>query len=77
MVVHELKINDCYWANIQNKRKTFEIRFNDRDYQVGDLIWFCDAKLNVLPNSEYKITYVHTGYGLQPAHVVLGIEKAG
>jgi hypothetical protein len=37
---HELKIKDCYYQAITEKRKTCELRFNDRDYQTGDTISF-------------------------------------
>ena len=37
---HELKIKDCYYQAIMEKRKTCELRYNDRDYQTGDTISF-------------------------------------
>jgi hypothetical protein len=36
--IHELKIMDDRLQAIIENRKTFEIRYNDRDYQVGDIL---------------------------------------
>lgn len=35
---HQLKILPEYFNAIKEERKTFEIRKNDRDYQVGDIL---------------------------------------
>lgn len=74
MKLHELKIKYEYLKEVQAGRKTFELRKNDRDYQVGDLIKFnCidGAKLIRIPagytmssdcfieeDTLYKITYI-------------------
>lgn len=42
MKLHELKIEHEYLIDVSLGRKTFELRKNDRDYQVGDLIRFID-----------------------------------
>lgn len=33
---HEIKIDTRYYNRVQTGEKTFEIRKDDRDYQVGD-----------------------------------------
>lgn len=38
MKVHELKLDTKYFNDVKNGYKTFEIRKNDREYQVGDLL---------------------------------------
>ncbi|MCT4420249.1 DUF3850 domain-containing protein [Leuconostoc falkenbergense] len=38
MKIHELKLDTFYFDDVKNRLKTFEIRKNDRDYQVGDLL---------------------------------------
>ena len=35
---HELKILPDYFSAIERGDKTFEVRFNDRDYQVNDIL---------------------------------------
>lgn len=40
MKLHELKIKHEYLEAVSLGIKTFELRKNDRDYQVGDLIHF-------------------------------------
>ena len=39
-MVHDLKIEDNYLENLISGKKKMEIRFNDRDYQRGDLLRF-------------------------------------
>ena len=35
---HELKTWDPYWTAVDEGRKTFELRNNDRGYQTGDIL---------------------------------------
>ena len=46
MKIHKLKIKEEYYKAIVDGNKTFELRKNDRDYQVGDLIQFTDDLFN-------------------------------
>lgn len=36
--VHKLKIKSEHFSDVINKTKTAEIRYNDRNYQVGDIL---------------------------------------
>jgi len=38
MQIHELKTIEPYFSQVEKGEKTFELRFNDRDYQVGDYL---------------------------------------
>jgi ASCH domain. len=38
MVEHKLKIQSEHYINVINGTKTAEIRYNDRNYQVGDIL---------------------------------------
>lgn len=78
---HVLKIKQCYLCHILEGKKTFEVRKNDRDYQVGDTIQFLpleDENNNVYdivsPIPEFKINYVLSDFvGMQQNYVCLAI----
>ena len=36
--VHRLKTLQPYFGEVKARRKNFELRLNDRDYQVGDTV---------------------------------------
>jgi hypothetical protein len=38
-VVHELKTLAHYFNDVESRKKNFEVRLNDRDYQVGDILY--------------------------------------
>lgn len=38
MKIHELKLDVKYFDEVKNGTKNFEIRKNDRDFQVGDIM---------------------------------------
>jgi len=80
-MLHRIKIKQCYLIHILEGIKNFEVRKNDRDYQVGDKIRFLpiedenyDVYLTEKNIPEYKIIYVHEGYGINATYVVLGIK---
>ena len=37
-MIHELKILSEYFEAVADGRKPFEVRYNDRNYQVGDML---------------------------------------
>ena len=37
-MVHSLKTYPCYFDSVLNGEKTFEVRLNDRNYNVGDFL---------------------------------------
>jgi ASC-1-like (ASCH) protein len=37
-MIHELKLQQPYFDEVWNNRKTFEIRKNDRDFKVSDTV---------------------------------------
>ena len=86
MKLHELNIKHEYLVDIVMGRKTFELRKNDRDYQVGDLIHFVDIDGNnhIIGNPSfneklvYQITYILQNiqeYGLDKDYCILAIKK--
>lgn len=88
MKLHEIKIKEDYFNAILRGEKTFELRKNDRDYKVGDLIHFidikqsnsdnCDCDIYINEDDLYKITYILKNveeYGLDKDYCILGIKK--
>lgn len=89
MKTHELKIKEMYYQRIFDKEKMSEIRFNDRDYQVGDYIQFkykwdyedVPKEAKIISNylfveDLYKITHVlFFPEGLKEGYVCLSIKK--
>ncbi len=77
---HELKIERNYLFHLVDGTKKSEIRFNDRDYQVGDTLKFHNI-LKSLPNGDpnfwliFKITHIHTWLGLKDGYVCLSVEQ--
>ncbi|EAK9260671.1 DUF3850 domain-containing protein [Listeria monocytogenes] len=72
---HELKILSEYFLAIAEGRKTFEIRKNDRDFQVGDYLILKEFKDG--NHTGWKITvevtYI-TDYEQKENYVVMGIK---
>lgn len=74
---HFLKIESNYIDRVLDGSKLFEIRYNDRDFQAGDIIILIE---NVKPNRRAKaiITYVlNFPQGLKDGYVGLGIKLIG
>lgn len=77
--LHELKIATEYYHRVCSGQKTFEIRKNDRDYQVGDVLLMreYDPKgkvyIDYSPALHAKVVYISTAF-LQEGYCVLGIE---
>lgn len=77
VMVHGLKIAPNYFEKVVSKEKSFEVRYNDRNFQVGDIL-----KLMEYVDGSYtgcsvyaKVTYILQDFeGLRPNFVVLSIE---
>lgn len=78
--LHELKTIQPYYDALESGAKTFEIRFNDRDYQVGDQLRLREYDPDTdsyTGSSVYAtVTYV-TDFQQQAGYVVLGIGRVG
>lgn len=83
MELHILKIKPEYFSEVLRGFKSFELRKNDRDYQVGDLIHFINTNGDEYTLYErntlvFKITYVLKDveeYGLDKDYCILGIKR--
>lgn len=86
MKTHSLKIDVHFWNSICNGDKLCEVRRNDRDFQVGDKIYFNavvpdghEDVVNNLSADTYKISHVLSSdqfpSGIQRGYCVLSIKK--
>lgn len=75
MKTHKLKIQPEYYDALLLGIKTFDIRKNDRDFKVGDILKLSEFKDGVYTGGSYmaKIIYI-TDYAQQDGYVVMGIE---
>ncbi|MUK91545.1 DUF3850 domain-containing protein [Aliivibrio fischeri] len=76
--IHKIKIKSVHFNDVLADRKTAEVRFNDRDYQVGDVLYMEEVDENGIPKEDGKaivrsISHVlHGGqYGIAPEFCVL------
>ena len=86
MTTHTLKICKKYADAVMSGAKTFEIRKNDRGYEVGDKIVFDvvtnegyavgEAARHPLNVATYRIDYILDDFeGLAQKYVALAISK--
>ena len=80
-MTHDLKISKEYYQDVLLRFKTFELRRNDRDYKVGDILLLNEYDINDLKYTGRKlkrvITYILKGgnYGLDENFVIMGIKR--
>lgn len=79
VAVHQLKILPQYFQAVWSGIKTFELRKDDRDYQVGDILalreW--DGEKYTGSAIRVKVTYILQNaekYGLKDGYVIMGIR---
>ena len=79
-MVHFLKIWPPYFQDVVSGIKTFEVRYNDRPYKVGDILWLQEYNPE---KKEYtgnfviaKVTYLLDEPAfVKDGFVILGIKK--
>lgn len=75
MKLHELKIKSAYAFAKLAGNKMFEIRLNDRDYRVGDVVKYTctDSAIanDKLQNKIYYISFI-TDFEQKDGYVVFG-----
>jgi hypothetical protein len=75
MRIHKREIVSPYYEDLKSGRKKFEIRRRPEsgDFWVGDILELTHKKSG--GKISCKITYIYNGeHGLQPGHVILGVE---
>ena len=81
MTIHELKINDSFFEAVCSGAKPFEIRKNDRNFKVGDVLVLREITPNHAGMNEpytgrmkaVEVTF-KTDYVQKDDYVVLGIK---
>lgn len=81
-MTHALKIRPEYFAVVALGRKTFELRRNDRDFRVGDILrlreW--DGERYTGRTVQRRITYTLDPCSImdcEPGYLVLGLGETG
>lgn len=80
MTIHKLKIGFKWLDEIVSGEKTFEVRENDRGYQVGDLLEFVDDRYSPdrICKYRFRVKYILEDFpiALKKDYCILGIEPA-
>lgn len=78
MKIHKIKIRPDFFADVCSDLKNFEIRENDRNYQVGDKLVLCEYDSDVREYTgrvaERKIIYI-TDYAQKDNFIVMSIAR--
>jgi hypothetical protein len=81
MKIHELKTISSFFECVADGRKPFEIRKNDRNFKVGDVLLLREIEPTHSGQNEtytgrmkaVKVTYM-TDWNQRPGYVVMGIS---
>lgn len=73
------KVLPEYFAALKRREKTFELRKDDSDYQVGDMLRLCEFDGEKYTGNVVmrQITYILRDcpqYGLQPGYCILAVQ---
>lgn len=76
MKAHDLKIKPCFFREVINGKKTFEIRYDDRDYEVGDVLILRENEAGYTGHvAIVEVTSILRDYdGLKPRFVIMSIK---
>ncbi len=76
---HNIKVLTPFYERLVTGQKPFEVRKDDRDYQVGDLLFLeeFDGKDYAGSTIVRKITYKLSGgqFGIKKGYCVLGLKE--
>lgn len=85
MAHHDLKIFTKYYLPILQRKKKSEVRFNDRNYQIGDTVTFREGVPDATEEGGFKytgqevsavITFIDD-HGCQHGYVSLSLGRVG
>ena len=77
---HELKTWSEQFHAVRSGRKTFEFRYNDRDYNVGDILVLREYNPVIKTYSgrmeRVQVMYIlRGGFGIPENYVIMSIKK--
>ncbi|WP_334729039.1 DUF3850 domain-containing protein [Nostoc sp.] len=77
--IHTLKTVEPYFTQVKDKKKTFEVRRDDRGYKVGDILKLLkyDARQQKFSGEEVlaEVTHMLDNYpALEYGYVILSIK---
>lgn len=79
MKLHVLKTLNPYFDDVFHRRKDFEVRKNDRNFQVGDRVQLIESVPDGRPQRYVikDIRYILYGgqFGIDQDYVVLGLSE--
>lgn len=72
---HDIKTETEYYQQIEQGKKKFELRKNDRNYKVYDMVTLLESVNGILTGRKlgpFEIQYVLEGgkFGLDPGHCI-------
>lgn len=77
MTIHELKTIQPHFDALWEGRKTFELRRNDRAFQVGDILRLMEWREGYYTGREFKcrITYILPKYedAIMPNYCIMSL----
>ena len=78
-VHHVLKLSSLFWRDVFSEKKTFEIRRNDRDFQLDDTVSFqyvgaVTGELEGEPQGNFVIKYI-TDFEQKEGFVVFAMRR--
>lgn len=83
MKTHELKTVNPHFQDLIDDKKTFELRLNDRDYQVNDILilkeydYITDTYSNryVKAVVTHILSYVDFPEGIKEGYVIMSVKR--
>ncbi|MFV0484353.1 MAG: DUF3850 domain-containing protein [Bacteroidales bacterium] len=77
--IHKLKLQQPFFDDVLYGRKTFEVRKDNRGFEVGDVVVLMEYEGDKPLQGSIKmlITYILPGgqHGIEKGYVVLGLSK--
>jgi len=75
MKTHELKILPQYFKNVASGLKTYEVRVNDRDFKIGDIVILNEWCPEILFSERYLVFKIGYILDLGDERVVFSLLK--